>query len=62
MNLLNKLPSIIDTCQFSNYRCIDIDSTTAPTKLCFCAMGYFGKMCEKKSVINQPVILGQVFL
>ena len=59
---MNKLPSKLDLSQFCNYRCIDIDSTTAPTKLCFCAMGYFGKICEKESVINQPAILGPVFL
>ena len=30
-------------------RCIDTESTTAPRKVCFCAMGYFGKDCQNQS-------------
>ena len=30
-------------------RCIDTESTTAPRKVCFCAMGYFGKNCQNQS-------------
>ena len=30
-------------------RCIDTESTTAPRKVCFCAMGYFGKNCQNHS-------------
>ena len=38
-------------------KCVDIQSTTAPTKICFCALGFFGKYCENKSVLDKPLKL-----
>ena len=38
-------------------RCIDTESTTAPRKVCFCAMGYFGKNCQNQSPLTGKVNL-----
>lgn len=33
-------------------QCIDVRATTAPTKRCFCEMGYFGAKCDQASSLS----------